>query len=107
MRTFMTKEEKAAYQNGIRIFRDLSDMLNSMSYDEQASIGFLDAAMRDHPCLQGKGLKLALAYLARMATVVPDGRNQFEVAGAKEVVKAYEEAFGGIYDPDGTIYSEH
>lgn len=70
-------------QEAEKLAQDVLNFVNAFGYDEEA---FAETICRGHKTLQQSTMRLFMATIRKMATVIPDGRNENAVKLAKEIV---------------------
>ena len=83
------KEE--AYDKGEKVAKDLSDALNSMTFDKEVIKGFVDGLTKQHRTLQQSSMRAIYSLIHQWAEMGDDGqydlRNEGTVKFCQEIVE--------------------
>ena len=86
--------KKEAYDKGQKIAKDLSNALNSMTFDKEVIKGFVDSMTQQHRTLQQSSMRAIYSLIQRWAVMAGEGqydlRNEATVKFCQEIVSKCE-----------------
>ena len=86
--------KKEAYNKGEKVAKDLSNALNSMTFDKEVIKGFVDGLTKQHRTIQQSSMRAIYELIGRWAKMGEEGqfddRNQATVQFCQEIMEKCE-----------------